>query len=95
MMRPFVQFKAVQSRQFFYIDETAWIKCPSVRQVGDTTFNAYSLEKTDFSCRKSSTVDVRLFDECTLVQIDPKLPCLADDPINFIKPMVSLPNNDN
>lgn len=90
MSHSFVPFRKVRARQVFYIHDTRWIKCPHTRQSADIVFNAYSLERTQINHKDRGLVDVRYFEDVTLVQVDPEFP-LASEYVRFI----SCHDNDN
>ena len=90
MSQIFVPFKAVSASQVFYIHDRVWIRSPHVRQSSDIVFNAYSLERTKLNHKDQGLIDVRFFDDATLVQVDHTL-TLAKESIRFL----SCHDNDN
>jgi hypothetical protein len=74
MPRKFVPFGKLEPSVMFDIHELTWVKCDGSRQYDDIVFNAYSLDNTTLDARNRGTVEVRFFDNATLVEVDPERP---------------------
>ena len=87
MSTSFMQFKQVVPQQFFAIHGREWVKCLCTHQFEDFEYNAVACDKPLLPGMRLE-VDVRYFDEATLVSIDHARP-LFENRISSVR------DNDN
>lgn len=90
MSRRFVPFGKIEPNVLFEIHDQTWTKCPHTQSFEDIVYNAYSLDNTKLDSRNRGIMEVRLFDDATLVQIDTDRP-----PTKRYVEVLKIYDNDN